>query len=162
MVSVLERLPLAPELASEFLGVFARSEYALKSSGYAHGDQYGVQPRWDDFARDIDWHFRRVKLVSFRKAVEYLLTEPPRKQVLLNGHLQWKVAPPKPDLPKAVQTLLMVRRIRNNLFHGAKVWSPEYGPRNRDERLIRSSLVVLRQTMELNEQVHMAFLYGVF
>jgi len=162
MATVLDRLPIAPELASEFLGVFARCEYALKSTGYARGDQSGVQPRWDQFARDIDWHFRRIKALNFTRAVDYLLCEPPRKQVLAGGYLQWKVEPPDPNLPKAEQTLLMVRRVRNNLFHGAKVWSPEYGPRHRDERLIGSSLVVLDRVMTINEDVHNAFQHGVF
>jgi hypothetical protein len=162
MASFLGHLPIAPELASEFLGVFARCEYALKSAGYARGDDNGVNAKWDAFAKDIDWHFRRIKTRYFVSAVNFLLTEPPRKQVLQGRYLQWKSAPPNNLIPKAQQTLLMVRRVRNNLFHGAKVWSPEYGPRDRDERLIRSSLAILQRVMTINEQVHIAFQYGVF
>jgi len=153
-------MPIPEPLALEFLGTFARCEYALKGSGYAKGDSNSVEANWDKFANDIDWHFRRVADKSFRKAVDYLLSEPPRKQVLEEERLRWRVSSPNPQLPKAQQTLLMVRRVRNNLFHGAKVWSPEYDNRPRDIRLLKAGLVVLRQSVQLKQQVHTAFQYG--
>jgi len=85
-----------------------------------------------------------------------------RKQVLRNGKVDWKDSPPDKNLPKAQQVLLMVRRIRNNLFHGAKVWSPEYGNRERDTKLVEAGLVVLKQCVLLNQQVHLAYGIGAF
>jgi hypothetical protein len=72
------------------------------------------------------------------------------------------MAPPDPNLPKAQQVLLMVRRIRNNLFHGAKVWSPEYDNRERDIRLVEAGLLVLKQCSSLNQEVQMAYEIGAF
>lgn len=162
MNRIFPHMPIPEPLALEFLGTFARCEYALKCSGYAKGDANAVEANWDKFSKDIDWHFQRVKDEAFRKAVQFLLTEPPRKQVLKEGRLLWKDVPPDPKQRKAQQTLLMVRRIRNNLFHGAKVWSPEYGNRPRDIRLLQAGVVVLRQCAQLKERVHMAFQYGAF
>lgn len=156
------RLPLPHELAYEFLGTFARCEYALKSSGFAKGSATSVEADWDGFASGIDWHFRRVADGAFKEAIDFLLNEPPRKQILRNGALEWKDAPPDKNLPKAQQVLLMVRRVRNNLFHGAKVWSPEYGNRARDVRLVEAGLVVLKQCASLHQQVHTAYELGAF
>jgi hypothetical protein len=154
---------LIPErLALEFLGTFARCEYALKGTGFAKGGVNSVEADWDAFANAVDWHFRRVHDDAFLEAVEFLLTDPPRKQILKNGRVEWKQSPPDPNLPKAPQVLLMVRRVRNNLFHGAKVWSPEYGNRARDIRLLQSGLTVLQQSIRLNGNVHSAYEVGAF
>ena len=106
--------PIPQDLAYEFLGTFARCEYALKCSSFAKGSSTSVEANWDDFATAIDWHFRRIKDVSFREAVDFLLAAPPRKQVFQNGKLNWKDSPLDNKLLKAQQVLLMVRRIRNN------------------------------------------------
>lgn len=155
-------MPIPEALALEFMGTFARCEYALKCTGYAKGDAGIVQPNWDTFAKDINWHFSRVKDPTFQRAVELLVTDSPRKQVLKDGHLHWKKSPPNPKQDKSQQTLLMVRRIRNNLFHGAKVWSPEYDNRTRDIRLLEAGLTVLRHCMQLKDEVHEAYQHGVF
>ena len=146
----------------EFLGNFARCEYALKGSGFARGNANSVEADWDAFARAVDWHFRRVDDPAFRAAVDFLLSEPPRKQVLRDGHVRWKEAPPDRNLPKAQQVLLMVRRVRNNLFNGAKVWSPEYGNRARDIHLLKAGLTVLRHCIPLNAHVRGAYEIGAF
>ena len=162
MNQLFPRMPIPEALAFEFLGSFARCEYALKGSGFARGNANSVEPDWDAFANEVDWHFRRVKDKEFRDAVHFLLTASPRKQVLRDGHLQWKDSPPNPTLPKAQQVLLMVRRIRNNLFHGAKVWSPEYNNRERDIKLLHAGLVVLKHCAQLNQRVYIAYEEGAF
>jgi len=159
---IFPHMPIPESLALEFLGTFARCEYALKSSGYAKGNANEVEANWDEFATDIEWHFQRLREAPFREAVNFLLTESPRKQVLKVGRLTWKDSPPDPQQRKSQQTLLMVRRIRNNLFHGAKVWSPEYDNRPRDIRLLEAGLTVLRKCIQLKDGVHMAFKHGVF
>lgn len=156
------RMPIPQELTYEFLGTFARCEYALKRSGFAKGSTSSVEANWDTFATAIDWHFRRVTEENFKVAVHFLITEPPRKQVLRDGRVEWKQSPPDNNLPKAQQVLLMIRRIRNNLFHGAKVWSPEYANRERDIELVMASLVVLKQCVLLNQDVHHAYGIGTF
>lgn len=154
--------PIPQALAYEFLGTFARCEYALKCSNFAKGGSKSVEANWDDFASAIDWHFRRIKDNAFQAAVNFLLTDSPRKQVLRDGRVTWKDSPPDKNLPKAQQALLMVRRIRNNLFHGAKVWSPEYGNRNRDIQLLEAGLIVLKLCASVNREVQRAYEIGAF
>jgi hypothetical protein len=156
------RMPIPENLALEFLGSFARCEYALKCSGFAKGNANSVEPDWYAFTKEVDWHFRRIKDEAFREAVQFLMTEPPRKQVLHDGRLQWKESSPDRNLRKAQQVLLMVRRIRNNLFHGAKVWSPEYSNRERDIKLLQAGLAVLKHCAQLNQRVHIAYEEGAF
>lgn len=162
MHDLFPKMLLPQKLTYEFLGTFARFEYALKESGFAKGSAASVEPTWDAFATSIDWHFRRVADPDFKAAVEFLLNEPPRKQVLLGVAIVWKESPPRRTLPKAQQVLLMVRRVRNNLFHGAKVWSTEYGNRDRDIKLVEASLTVLKHCTLLNARVHEAFGLGAF
>ncbi|MFY0665583.1 MAG: hypothetical protein JXQ97_13240 [Natronospirillum sp.] len=153
---------LPPEITYEFLGTFARCEYALKGSGFARGGDSSVEANWDAFALNIDHNFRSVADPIFREAVDYLLAEPPRKQILRNGRVKWKDTPPDRSLPQAQQVLLMVRRVRNNLFHGAKIWSPEYSNRERDIKLVKAGLVVMKWCMQINDEVNMAYEVGIF
>ncbi len=162
MNRIFPRLPLPPELSYEFLGTFARCEYALKGAGFAKGGANSVDPDWNSFAKSIDWHFRRVKNPEFVEAIDFLLKEPPRKQVLRDGLIAWKESPPDPKLPKAQQVLLLVRRIRNNMFHGAKVWSPDYDNRERDVKLVRAALTVLKECVLLSRHVQLAYDFGAF
>ncbi|MCA1860781.1 hypothetical protein LE191_11780 [Janthinobacterium sp. HSC-3S05] len=155
-------MPLPQELAYEFIGVFARCEYALKSTHFAKGGAVSVEANWDTFATSIDENFGRVPAQPFKDAVTYLLTESPRKQILRGGRVDWKISPPDVNLPEAQQVLLMVRRVRNNLFHGAKIWSPEYNNRIRDVKLVEASLCVLKHVVELNRDVNVAFAVGAF
>lgn len=153
---------LPPEITYEFLGTFARCEYALKGSGFARGSENSVEANWDEFALSIDQHFSAVEDPAFKEAVSFLLAEPPRKQVLRDGQVDWKDAPPDRNLPQAQQVLLMVRRIRNNLFHGAKIWSPEYNNRERDIKLVKAGLIVMKQCIQISHEVHIAYEVGAF
>ena len=47
MDSAFSSLKVSPDLACELLGVFARSEYALKAAGFAVGDEKQVKPDWN-------------------------------------------------------------------------------------------------------------------
>lgn len=159
--ALLPRFPVPQGLAFAFFGTFARCEYALKSGGVAKGNGSKVEPNWEGFADSIHERFSEVTDVTFRQSVAFLLAEPPRKQVLLNGRLSWKNAPPRATDSTARQALMLVRRVRNNLFHGGKIWSPDhYGPRNRDEQLVRASLEILHGCIRLHDEVNYWFTDG--
>lgn len=156
------RMPLPRELTYEFLGTFARCEYALKTSGYANVRGNAVEANWDAFSDDINDRFQRVETPAFREAVNYLLAHPPRKQFIDGHRMVWQDSPPDANRSRAWQTLLMVRRVRNNLFHGAKVWSPQYGDRQRDVRLVEAALLVLQECSRLDPRFFEAYEIGVF
>ena len=90
MDEAFRHLHMPAELAIEFLAVFSRMEYALKASRYATGNENKVYASWDGFANDVDEAFRQIANEEFTRAVEYLLTCPPRKQVLEDGVLRFR------------------------------------------------------------------------
>lgn len=112
---------MPPQLACDFLGVFSRMEYALKASiKYAFGNGKEVKANWDGFANDIGKQFSAIDDKEFKDAVDYLLNHPPRKQILENSILRFADQEIEKKQTTAQQTLLMIRTVRNNLFHGGK------------------------------------------
>ncbi|MGY4725124.1 hypothetical protein [Burkholderia pyrrocinia] len=152
-----ELIAVKPDLLIGFTGVFSRYEYALKNSGFAKGGGSKVDPDWDAFARSIAAEFDKLDVPGFREAVIYLVTSPPRKQVLGSHGIEWKVSPPDGALRASVQALLMVRRVRNNLFHGGKFWMPDGEGRARNEKLVKSSLAILLACLPLHARVRATF-----
>ena len=157
-----ELLAIDLKLLTAFTGVFSRYEYALKGSGFAKGGANKVDPDWDAFAQSIADKFDDLDEPRFREAVIYLVTNPPRKQVLDAHGLGWKDSPPDSAHRASAQALLMVRRVRNNLFHGGKFWMPEFRIKDRNEKLVKASLAVLLACHPLDPRVRMTFgpLYG--
>lgn len=148
----------APDnLLAEFLRVFSRFEYALKSTAFAQGDERRVEPNWDAFARDIRQDFETIRDQAFLEAADYLLSQPPKKQILDGNRLGWRSAPPDPNVSRAAQTLLMVRRVRNNLFHGGKRLRDHTEDTARDLRLVECALRVLEHCVRLNRDVKEAY-----
>jgi hypothetical protein len=158
MCDPFRHLHMPPELACQFLAVFSRMEYALKAtSEYATGEDE-VMPNWDVFANQIDPAFCQVQDESFRHAVNFILAHPPRKQIRDKaGVVQFVDRPPDGGAPKANQTLLMVRRVRNNLFHGGKHLPGGEQEPGRNEQLVSSSLTILRGCVALDERVRLRF-----
>jgi len=162
VATIFRRLPVPKTLATEFLGVFSRFEYALKAAGFVRGDHKRVEADWDTFARQIAPKFKRTRNPQLDVAVKYLLTQPPRRQVIVNKRVAWRDSPPDANVSESERVLLMVRRVRNNLFHGAKYWSPENGRRARDRLLVAHSLTVLKVCVSLNEEVTIMYEHGAF
>lgn len=164
MGSVYDRLQVSKDHVTEFFGVFMRTEYALKQAGFVKRGR-GGEPDWDRFARAIAEQFDAIDDHHFREAVTYIVQDPPRKQVWTEAHdgegyLEWKATPPDANLSAAEQALLMVRRVRNNLFHGVKLWSGGSGerrPPDRDQRLIEASLCILTTVVRLHHDMYMYY-----
>ncbi|HLG15320.1 MAG TPA: hypothetical protein VJH03_12570 [Blastocatellia bacterium] len=159
MNSAFEHSKVQRELACEFLGVFARFEYALKATGFATGDGDWCKADWNRFAEAIQGVLTASKEPGPRAAIDYLLTKPPGKEVLdlSSGTVQFVESPPDATQNKARQVLTMVRRVRNNLFHGGKFGPPAPSDPYHDQRLVEHSLVVLRFRLSLNADVALAY-----
>lgn len=148
------------ELACEFLAVFSRTEYALKATGtYAMDASGKVAAAWDNFANDVDQAFCAIPDEKFKAAVDYLLTRPPRKQVLQNGNVAFADQVIDKNQTRAQQTLLMVRTVRNNLFHGGKHLPHGEQEAGRNEMLVSHSLTVLNHCVFLNDHVRQCYEY---
>lgn len=75
------------------------------------------------------------------------------KQVVVDGRLAWGTVGPDESLSEAEQLLLYVRRVRNNLFHGGKFSAELFEDTERQEQLLRNSLVILSACLSLSPDV---------
>jgi hypothetical protein len=124
-----------PDEAVLLFLTFVRFEQALKNHGYLQGNPNDeARPNWDVFANDLGPAFFQAQQASADATIFF--NAPPAKQIVgQNGMLDWA----QPDPPTTSQELLVaVRRVRNNLHHGAKMV-----PTQRDYELIQAARKVL-------------------
>lgn len=141
-------------LAADLFRTFARFEYALKAAGFHNGDG-AAQPNWRSFAEPVPGLFDNPVDTELVEAVDYILTHPPKKQVVTGGALDWSSDAPQTDL-QSDRVLIYVRRVRNNLFHGGKFNGRWFEPQ-RSESLLRHSLTILQACLDASEEVRQAF-----
>lgn len=134
-------------------------EYALKAGGFAFGNDKGVDTNWDLFANTVNDAFLNIAEADVMEAREFLLQAPPRKQVLLDNHLRFVDQVIDTKQRPTQQMLLMVRTVRNNLFHGGKYLPDGEQEAGRNERLVRASLCVLQACSALDHRVRVNFEY---
>lgn len=145
------------EIAIEFLSVFSRMEYALKSTEFADGGPGRVEPAWDRFANHIHDRFTQIKDETLHQSVNFLLDQPPRKQVLLEGRLRFIEQEIDKGQRSTQQLLKMIRTVRNNFLHGGKYAPDGEVEPGRNEQLVRASLEVLKQCRFLHEKVSASY-----
>jgi len=143
---------LNKELIINFFLRFARAEYSLKRAGYVIGGENKVDADWNKFASDMQHEFNPEAFEELSFAVKYLLDNPPKKQILTDGTLDWTDSGcgSNNDLPCL---LVLVRRVRNNLFHGGKFPLRPIPEVSRNEILLHCSLVILVAALQLNPDV---------
>lgn len=147
---IYNRVEFDRELVFKFFTVFSLFEWALKQNDKFRTYRNGkLEANWKVFAEDIHPGFEQD---SVRESVDYLLNTPPKKQTLVNGFLDYKET--KRDEPNdTVWLSKLIRRVRNNLFHGGKFG---YRPQ-RDTLLIMHSLVLLEAWAQCNDDVKVSF-----
>jgi hypothetical protein len=137
------------ELLLEFFLVFARAEFALKNSGFVTGGEDSALPHWDRFATAIKDQFRKDKTRELEAAVDYIMLNPPMKQVLRGGNLMWEANLPNNGMSETQVLFVLVRRIRNNLFHGGKHNFDVFEDTGRTTQLLRSALVIVQESLSV-------------
>lgn len=152
------RLGKNGELTADFLFVFARFEYALKSAGFVVARK-DAQPGWDRFAKEIGVGIDKDRL---QEVAGYLIQSPPLKQVVFDQSLGWEPDGYDGDPADVVRVVALVRRVRNNLFHGAKFHHFDPPNDERDVKLILCGLALLDAFLALDGAVAVrtAFLDG--
>lgn len=122
----------------EYFFKFSRFEFALKSNNYLKEGPYsGATPDWNKF--------NQANAANFipSKDAEELLAEPPLRQVVRGGRCDWAY----PDLTACESDLeritLILRTIRNNLFHGGKSSHEDWDDPQRNLFLIRRGSKIL-------------------
>ena len=134
-------------LAVELFERFGRFEYALKRSQFLNGPVGGdARADWDGFANRLganffDFHFANTDQNADRAE---LFAVPPRKGIVVQVQVagEWTRQFGWRDMPipeNAVELMLAVRRVRNNLFHGDKA-NPDY---SRNPQLVRAANLIL-------------------
>lgn len=146
-------LKINRNLLFEFFVVFSKFEFALKNSTFLKGDEKNADPDWDRFAISIRDVFSPYSTPELNQACEYLLLNPPMKQVVIEGAIAWSTVGPDESVSEAERLLLYVRRVRNNLFHGGKFSADPFENTERQERLFISSLVILAECLRLSPKV---------
>lgn len=154
----LRNMSAASELdlvAFSFFREFARCEYCLKAVGLLLGAPNKPQADWETFAAEVIAVFDDPPNVEINDAIQYYLTHPPKKQVFLDGVLSWSNTLPS-HRSQAELVLLLVRRVRNNLFHGGKFNGHWFEPQ-RSEELLRGGLEILRAVVSSHARVRDAY-----
>jgi len=128
-------------LACNFFREFSRSEYALKAAGFNNGEG-DAQANWSAFSSQVETYIQNPDDASVTKAINFILNEPPKKQIIRDSLIQWEAAAPNHN-SQAENLFVYIRRVRNNLFHGGKFNGYWFSP-ERSEALITSSLIVLK------------------
>lgn len=102
------------QLAFQFFKLFAQYESTLKERGLFKSDRLGnISVDWDRFANEIVGNNFRVELAQSVHAADYILDQPPKKQIADNGKVVWADVP---ATEKSVQILFgHICRVRNNL-----------------------------------------------
>lgn len=150
------RMDFDRELAFKFFVVFSLFEHALKEAGFRSvGQNDSVEPSWESFAQSINGQFDPSADPELCTAVSYLLGNPTKKQVFRNNRLTF-IETQRPNVSDTEWLSLLIRRVRNNLFHGGKV---SYD-RHRDTLLIQFSIIILESWATLNPTVRQA-IYNV-
>lgn len=143
------------QLIYKFFWLISRFEYALKIVGFCNknGD---AQPDWDAFAKSINDDFVKDSNKELAKSVDYILSQPPNKQIVQDGELKWSKALPK-NKPELELLLILVRRVRNNLFHGGKYSDGYFEEPARSKELIEACISILNHCLSLSHKVSKAF-----
>lgn len=142
------------QLAGKLFQVFSRTEYALKAAGYNNGDG-PAEANWRKFALDVEVLIANPTIPELHEAIDFFFSAPPKKQVIVQGVIQWEVSEPTTN-SKADKLLIYVRRVRNNLFHSGKFNGHWFAP-ERSELLLRHSLTILDICVKSVPKVNQAY-----
>jgi len=147
--------PKLHQIAGEFFRTFSRMEYALKAAGFMVENRRNAEADWGRFATAIGNALVDENSAAVREAIAYIRKYPPKKQINVNGQIQWDPTPP--DASNDTELLLRyVCRVRNNLFHGGKFNGRWFEP-ERSGELIHASLKILTFCREASPDVNRAY-----
>lgn len=151
---LLDAIALDRELVFNFFAVFSRFEFALKrTTGYLAGNERGAKANWSEYANAIRGRFSDVPSDEFSEAVAFLTASPPKKQIVADGVIRWRASVKDAGESEEAFVLRLVKTVRNNLFHGGKFPEGPIEDVARNSRLLRASITVLLQCLELSPEV---------
>lgn len=141
-------------LAYEFFREFARYEYCLKATGLRE-DSRAAKASWRKYAAEVVQVIEVPEGKPLERAISYFMDHPPKKQIIKDDALDWDETLPD-HKSKAELILLLVCRVRNNLFHGGKFNGRWFEPQ-RSVDLMQHALVILRSCGQSHSGVREAY-----
>jgi hypothetical protein len=88
--------PDLDQLAGKLFQVFSRTEYALKASGYNNGNG-DAKADWRKFALSVEGLIAEPTTQELKDAIDFFFNAPPKKQVIVDGIIQWEASEPTTD-----------------------------------------------------------------
>jgi hypothetical protein len=159
---IVSRIAHDPErgIAWEFFVFFSRFEYALKRV-----DDFlmptEAQANWDRFGSRLNAQFP-VNDPEVAAAIAFYSAEPPRKQIRVNGALDWSAPEARVgNEPLLVWLLRAIRVVRNNLFHGGKFPTFVFTDPSRNGALLRHAISILAAALPLDARVNAMFVEAI-
>jgi len=150
--------PEGRKLIFDFFISFSRFECALKASNeFANASDKKVEANWDKFANSIAHIFNPSSNKELKTAVDYILSEPPKIQTMVNGEINWRERVFENSSSTTLRLCQHIRDMRNNLFHGGKfngIYQPEI---SRNHKLLKNAIIILDNWLDLNPQVKSCF-----
>ena len=154
---VYEQVVFDRELVFKFFTVFSLFEYALKRADFCTKGRNGeAQPNWNRFAKVIHPKFNPTLNAELVDAVNYMTVFPVKQEVGEDDSLVFNIRKKPQNINETVWLSVLVRGVRNNLFHGGKFRFDE----KRDPPLIESSLVILEYWAHLHPKVERELKYA--
>jgi len=107
-----------PSLGFKFFLSFARFEYALKEAGFLKNKDY-ASPNWLAYAESVEEYMvERNEIIN--ESLEYFINNPTKIQKNSNGSVEYVETPYDNNYTPFVWAIMMIKRVRNNFFHGGK------------------------------------------
>jgi hypothetical protein len=143
------RIDFDRRLVYRYFLEFSIFENALKQTAYRREGRNGsLEADWHLFALSLIGRFNRNKNKNIRVAVNYFIDHPVNGQFIKDGEIVFRRV--DDGLLSTEEMLsIQIRRVRNNLFHGAKF---EYH-RPRDTDLLRHALVILEDWVDIQPEI---------
>jgi hypothetical protein len=146
---ILDGLP--EKTTVRFFATFARFEFALMRCRYLRVNGRNLaEADWTRLPEDLGGDFFADALASGK--VSTLINVPPKTLIVQNGNAEF--GPDPGPVKNAAELFKAARRVRNNLFHGNKMFASD---RQRDAKLMSEVLWLIEFTMDRLPAVREAF-----
>lgn len=140
-----EITPPLQEAAFDFLYWFSRFEFALKERQFLKSTDAGkkAEPNWDRFVK------KHRNGYAAGPGARALLAAKPRQQVVTANGLAWKELQFEANEFELQKITLLLRLLRNNLFHGGRLGDAQWDDPESAARLLGHGQRALDELAEL-------------
>lgn len=132
--------------AYEFFFWFSRFEAALKENGYLQSERPGdrAEPGWQRFVQKWEHQY-----VPSTEALRLVALAPAKQVVGANKSLTWAQTAVPQGASQLAASVLMLKTVRNNLFHGGKHGSLDWDDPQRTHQLLAAARPILDELAQL-------------